>query len=293
MTRHVAVIVVALMLTPAVLHAQDATLTVTVPSADVHKGPSTVTPVIGHVSSGTALQVLRNLGSWVRVPWPNAPDGVGYVHVTMGRLSAAVPEPSAIPARSTSAPRPDAASPAQASTAPHDRPAETRVGVQGAQGVTTTISHVIGVGGLVQSARGFGAAGRVWHKDRLGLDFRVTRNAITSDAAAGRVTSVEFKPRVVFALFNHVSDYVWIRPYVGSGVTFSHQTLSVSPAAPSGSTSDNRVGVRVLGGGEFTFATVTRLGLSAELGYRTSVTSFPGFEQDRLSLAIAGHWYIK
>ena len=67
MIRFVAAIAVALALTPAVLHAQDATLTVTIASADVHKGPSIVTPVIGHVSSGTAVTVLRNLGSWVRV----------------------------------------------------------------------------------------------------------------------------------------------------------------------------------------------------------------------------------
>ena len=75
MTGRVAAIVLALTLTPAVLHAQGATLTITVASAEVHKGPSTVTPVIGHVSRGAALPVSRNLGSWIRVPWPGAPDG--------------------------------------------------------------------------------------------------------------------------------------------------------------------------------------------------------------------------
>ena len=94
MTRRTAVIVLALTLTPAVLHAQDATLTVTAAAADVHKGPSNVTPVVGHVSRGAALPVSRNLGSWA-VPWPSAPDGVGYVHVTMGRPSATAPQPSA------------------------------------------------------------------------------------------------------------------------------------------------------------------------------------------------------
>jgi hypothetical protein len=295
MTRCAAAIVVALTLTPAVVHAQDATLTVTVPSADVHKGPSTVTPVIGHVSRGAALPVSRNLGSWIRIPWPSAPDGVGYVHVTMGRLSDA-PAPSAMPSRptSTSAPKPEAASTAApAATPPRTRtPGETRVGVQGAQG-TTTISHVIGVGGLVQSARGFGASGRAWHDDRLGLELRLTRNAMTSDAAPGRMTSVEFEPRFVYALFDHVSDYVWIRPYVGSGLTFGHSTLTVSLPAAAGTASANTVGLRVFGGGEVTFATVTRFGLSAELGYRSSSTPFPGFEADRVSLAIAGHWYIK
>jgi opacity protein-like surface antigen len=294
MTRRAAVIVLALTLIPAVLHAQDAVLTVTVPSADVHKGPSTVTPVIGHVSRGAALPVSRNLGSWVRIPWPSAPDGMGYLHVTMGRLSAGGTEPSATPTRSTSAstPKSEAGStPPPVSTPPRARtPSEPRVGVQGAQGVTT-ITHVVGVGGVIQS-RGFGATGRAWHGDRLGFEFRFTRNSMTSDAAT-RVTSVELEPRVVYALFDHVSDYVWVRPYVGSGLTFSHRTLTVSSPATIDTASNNRVGLRVFGGGELTFASVTRFGLSAELGYRPSSTPFPGFETDRLGLSIAGHWYIK
>lgn len=293
MTRRTTVIVLALTLMPAVLYAQDATLTVTVPSADVHKGPGIGTPVIGHVSRGAALPIVRNLGSWVRIPWPGAADGVGYVHVTMGRLSETAPAPSATPTRSASASMPrsqEASTPA--ATPPRPRtPGEPRVGVQGAQGVTS-ISHVAGVGGVIQP-RGFGATGRAWHGDRVGLEFRLTRNTMTSDAAAGRMTSVEFEPRVVYALFDHVSDYVWIRPYVGSGLTFSHRTLTVTSPATIANASDNRLGVRVFGGGELTFASVTRFGLSAELGYRPSSTPFPGFETDRLGLSIAGHWYIK
>lgn len=294
MTRRTTVIVLALTLMPAVLYAQDATLTVTVPAADVHKGPGIATPVIGHVSRGAALPIVRNLGSWVRIPWPDAADGVGYVHVTMGRLSDTAPAPSATPTRSASAPMPRSAeastpvaTPPRART-PGDPP---RVGVQGAQGVTT-ISHIVGVGGVVQP-RGFGATGRAWRGDRVGVEFRVTRNTMTSDAAAGRMTSVEFEPRVVYALFDHVSDYVWIRPYVGSGVTFSHRTLTVASPAAIGTASDNRMGVRVFGGGELTFASVTRFGLSAEFGYRSSSTPFAGFETDHLGLSIAGHWYIK
>jgi hypothetical protein len=294
MTRRAAALVLALTFTPAVLYAQDATLTVTVPSADVHKGPSTVTPVIGHVSRGAALPVSRNLGSWIRIPWPSAPEGVGYMHVTMGRLSGTGPEPSATATRSTSAsaPRSEAAStPAPVPTPPRARTPGERVGVQGAQGVTT-LSHVIGIGGVIHS-RGFGATGRAWHDDRLGVEFRLTRSAMTSATAAGRMTSVELEPRVVYALFDHVSDYVWVRPYVGSGLIFSHRTLTVSSPGPIDAASDNRVGFRVFGGGELTFASVTRFGLSAELGYRSPSIPFPGFEADRLGLSIAGHWYIR
>ena len=58
-------------------------------------------------------------------------------------------------------------------------------------------------------------------------------------------------------------------------------------------TSDNGVGVRVFGGSELTFASVTRFGLSVELGYRRLPIAFPGFEADRLGVSIAGHWYFK
>jgi hypothetical protein len=303
MMRRVAATAFVLALTPALVSAQRAqepVFTVTAQSAEVHKGPSTVTPVIGHVARGAALPVGRNLGSWVRITWPSAPDGVGYVHVTMGRLTGVPTEPSAAPSRSTSmsttrpadAPTrmPASPSPQTGRTSP-----EPRVGVQGPQGVTT-ISHVVGVGGLVQSAKGFGATGRAWRTDRVGVELRVTRNAMTSDTAAGRMTSLEFEPRVAFALFDHVSDYVWVRPYVGSGVSFGHHTLKVTlpEGGPEAQTaSSNHVGLRLFGGSELTFAGATRFGLSAEAGYRPSSTPFPGFETDRFTLSIAGHWYIK
>jgi len=287
-------IVFALMLTPAAVHAQDGTFTVAAASADVHKGPSIVTPVIGHVARGAALPVSRNLGSWVRIAWPGAPDGVGYLHVTTGRLSGSAPQPSAIPASSpVSSPRAAPTStPAPVSSAPPPArtPGKTSVGVQGAHGVTS-ISHVIGVGALVQSARSFGATGRAWRGDRFGLDFRMTR-ATTNRDAAGRMTTLEFEPRFVYGLFDRVGDYVWIRPYVGSGVIFGHHTLTdVSPATTAATESGLRLGV--FGGGELTFASATPFGLSVEVGYRPSSTPFPGFETDRVRLSIAGHWYVK
>ena len=88
MFRRAAAVVLALTLNPALLRAQDTVLTVTVPSADVYKGPSNVTPVIGHVPRGTVLNVSRNLGGWVKIAWPDAQDGLGYVRASMGRVGA-------------------------------------------------------------------------------------------------------------------------------------------------------------------------------------------------------------
>ena len=47
------------------------------------------------------------------------------------------------------------------------------------------------------------------------------------------------------------------------------------------------------GGAEFTFASMPRFGVSTDVGYRRSDATFEGFSTDRLSLAVAGHWYIR
>ena len=290
MVRRIAAVVLALTLSPTLVRAQDAALTVTVQSADVHKGPSTVTPVIGHVSRGTVLPVSRNLGSWVKVAWPDAPEGVAYVHVTMGRVG---PYNGVAPAANMS-PRTSSA-PASATSAPAPTmttsPPVSRTAVSGEIG-DTPITHFFGVGGLVGSRHSFGATARAWRSDHLGIQLAVARDTMTSDVAAGRVTSIRLEPGVVYALFDHVSDYFWVRPYVGSVLSFRHQTLKVlAPAAMEAS--DNGVGFRVFGGSELTFAGAPRFGLSAELGYRRFPTVFPEFEPNRLSVSIAGHWYIK
>jgi hypothetical protein len=94
-------------------------------------------------------------------------------------------------------------------------------------------------------------------------------------------------------VLDHVSDYVWFRPYVGSGLNVSHHVLKDSSPAASETGSANKVSVRVFGGSELTFAGATRFGLSAELGYRSSSTPFAGYDARRVSLSIAGHWYLK
>lgn len=290
MIRRAMAIIIALTLNPVLLRAQDTVFTVSVPSADVYKGPSNVTPVIGHVSRGTVLPVSRNLGTWVKVPWPGAPDGVGYVHVTMGRVGppkAEAPSTNMSP-RASTAPAPATTTippPTRTSMAEHVAPRR--------QLYVTPASHIFGVGGLAGSVSSFGATARAWRNNRLGIQFGFTRDAMTSDVAAGRVTSMQFEPGVVYALFDRVSDYVWIRPYVGSVVSLRHQTLSVSAPVALESASDNGVGFRVFGGSELTFASVPRFGLSADLGYRRFPARFPGFEANPLSVSIAGHWYIK
>jgi hypothetical protein len=297
MTRRVAAVVVALIVFPAVLYAQDTVLTVTVQSADVYKSPSTAAPVVGHASRGAALPVERNLGSWVQVPWSAAPDGVGYVHMTMGRLN---PRTGETPAASTPSRAPSTSASASASapptaSAPAPVPLTTtpRTSTGVPQGQRTTISHIVGVGGMVGTMSSFGATARWWRKNHLGFQVGVTRDSMSNDTSNDHVKSTQIEPGVVYALFDRVRDYVWVRPYVGSALSFRHATMSTPVPDPNQPTSDNGVGFRVFGGGELTFATATQFGLSAEVGYRRLPTPFPGFEPDRMSVALVGHWYIK
>ena len=143
MLRRATAVVFMLILTPALVRAQETMLRVSVPSADVHKGPSVVTPVIGQAARGTALPVSQNLGSWVKVPWPAAPDGVGYVHVTMGQFVSATGQPvTAMSSRSSTS----AAAGTRFPQMPPRAPAGTQVtpGDQGASCGRVTSSGLAG-----------------------------------------------------------------------------------------------------------------------------------------------------
>jgi hypothetical protein len=208
----------------------------------------------------------------------------------MGRLASsngAAPVASAAPRTPTDR---EAATPAMPQPVARRVPRDQVAVIDQSTGMP--ISHIFGVGGRVGSPRNVGATTRVWRNDRVGLQFSVTRDARTSGVAAGRVTSMELEPGAVYALFDHVSEYVWIRPYIGSGLSFHRQSLQES-SRDLVQGRDNGFGFRVFAGSELTFASVQRFGLSVEFGYRRVPTPFPGFAPDKLSASLAGHWYIK
>jgi hypothetical protein len=286
MIRRIAAVALALILNPAFLHAQETVFTVTVPTASVYKGPSNVTPVIGRVTSGTELNVSRNLGGWVKVAWPGGEDGIGYVRASMGRLGGAEESASA----TNVSPRP---SPAATTSAPAARTSAGQQIPSRGQPRVREISHIFGIGASLVPMSGVGATARAWHKNHLGIQVGFMRDAMTSDVAAGRVTSMQFEPGVEYAPFDRVSDYLWFRPYMGSAVSFVHQTLSIASPLARPPVSDSGLGFRVYGGGELTFASMPQFGVSADVGYRDWPAPFAGFKADPLSVSIAGHWYIK
>jgi hypothetical protein len=116
MIRHAAATVVALCLSTSPLYAQNTVkLTVSEASANVHKSPSTGSPVIGKAPKGTALVVTREVGDWVKVSWPSAADGAGYVRANAGTIARGDAAPA--PAVAKAAPKP-AAAPAKAGAKP-------------------------------------------------------------------------------------------------------------------------------------------------------------------------------
>jgi hypothetical protein len=294
MTRLAAAVGVALCVSQATLHAQDPVFTVQAVSADVYKAPSTGSPVIGQAPRGTALPVTRELGSWVRVSWPRAEDGVGYVHVSTGTLrndttsdmsrqatAARSPQPMAEPALpSASAIRGPAATPPQR--------VPTRVQYLQAPG------HLVGFGGRVGPSNvGFGASARAWSHDRFGVQFDVSRAAVAGLAPTERVTSMQFEPGVLYTLADHVADDIWVRPYAGSGLTIGRRSLSSTIPGAASLASESHVGVQAFGGTELTFPSVPRFAVSVDVAYRWGTMEFAGIDLGKVGLSVAGRWYVK
>jgi hypothetical protein len=157
----------------------------------------------------------------------------------------------------------------------------------------TPAIHQLGVGALAGvSSSGVGGSARGWRRNRFGGQFTLTRSTTTSSVTPEEMRSLQFAPSVLYALPDRITDYLWLRPYLGSGVQFNHSTLrSATPGLESASS--NKVGFQAFGGGEFTFAAVPQLALSADLTYRSIETPFAGFEPNRFGFAIAAHWYLK
>lgn len=289
MIRTIAAIAVAISLSSVPLHAQSAKLTVSVGSASVYKSPSVASPVIGHVARGEALEVTREVGDWVKVSWPGAADGVGYVRTNMGSIARGATTTAAAAPRPVAQPAAPAATPAVRA---EQQPLPRGSAPTPARAVLVAPTHTVGLGARLGGATmGVGASMRGWSERRLGGQFDLSHYSITSPTEAGRMSATQVAPSVLFAMNDHVGDFVWARPYVGAGLEWTHATLSV--LAPEFSDSANTLGVRVFAGGEFTFSSAPQFGLSVDLGYYHMPAPFVGFDAKGIGAAVAGHWYMK
>jgi opacity protein-like surface antigen len=302
-TRAVA-LAVALCLGPAWVGAQTVEIRVTTPSANVYKTPSTGSLVIGSVPRGTVLVVTRELGSWVKVPWPEAQEGFGYVHVSMGSIVRRNPAQDGNHPAAAAAPRPAPAEPVAATPAPTGQVWRTSQGEEVKllndqrssqhSSYITPPTHIVGLGGRMgSSVAGYGASARAWSHDRVGVQLEVSRIVLTSAATPSRLTSMQFSPSVLYSLPDHVTDFVWMRPYLGAGAGLGQQTLSFTTSYVDASLSHKSLGLQTFGGSEMTFAAIPRFALSADLGYRWSQQPFAGFDLSGVSVSVSGHWYFK
>ena len=212
MTRHVAAVVAMLTLSPAWVHAQNPRFTVSTPSAEVHRSPSTGSPVIGKAPRGSAFDVTRELGSWVRIEWPEAEDGNGYLHVTWGTIDRGAAPVAIRVAATTPAPPSSSVSAEQ----------QTGVRPNAIPSTPSLPSHIVGVGARIGSSA-FGVAGsvRAWSRGRLGLQVEVARSSTTDTFALQRATSMAFTPSIVFALPDQVVPCAEVEEPVCSGATIS------------------------------------------------------------------------
>ena len=295
MIRHIAAAVVVVGLASSSLYAQSVVFTVNTASAAVHAGPSTATPVVGAARRGAVLEVRRELGSWVRVPWPTAKDGVGYVHVSSGSITRATSNQSARPGTNVTTVTNGtngtaAAVPPTAADVQRTRP----VAPSAAPVYITKNTHSLGMGGRMGGQTfGVAASARMWRTNRLGAQLDLSRYEMTDVTGTERVTSVQFEPSVLYALRDRVADDYWLRPYVGAGANFGRHSLTIDTLGPANSVSEDRSGLQAFGGGEMAFAAMPQFALSADVGYHWSRAPFAGHDFNGLGFAVSGHWYVK
>jgi hypothetical protein len=292
--RHASVIAMVLGLIPALAAAQSTDFTVRVQSAAVRKSPSTGSPIVGQAPRGAVLEVTRDIGSWVKVTWPEAPDGIGYVHQSMGKIAERATREERLAATFASLPPPE----------PTDMPFLTADQPAASIDMSTTRTiyippptHVFGVGGQMTGASGatpgFGFTSRLWSRRRLGVQLDLSQTTITSTLSPERLRSTQFAPSVIYSLRDYVSGSLWLRPYFGGGGALTRSKLTSGTPEVSAALSESLFGFRGFGGAEFTIPNMPRFAISADLGYQWSQQPFAGFDLGGVGFALNGHWYVK
>ena len=120
----------------------------------------------------------------------------------------------------------------------------------------------------------------------------MSRYSYDSADLLSRASSTDIAPSVLFALNDRVTDYLWLRPYVGVAAHIGHSSRTDLIFTDVTETA-NTVGARVFFGGEMSFSSMPQFALSADVGYYKLPEPFLGFEPGGMGLSISGHWYVK
>lgn len=271
---------------PAVSPAAEMTVKAT--PADVYKSPTVASAVIGKAPAGTVLEIRRNLGSWVEVPWEDADSGIAFLHINTGTIAARVTPSASGTAQDAAAQiaAVAAAATAAANGAPNARGVSTGA-TRSASRLDNYValpSHRIGIGATLNrvdaSMPAFGATARTWWNSGLGLQFNLSRPRL--ETADGRtLTSTQFAPSVLYALPDAVTNFMWLRPYAGAGPRIYQANL------------ETHLGYEAIGGAETTLAAMPQFAISADFGYRWSRPTIDGFEPRQVGFSVLAHWYVK
>ena len=288
MIRRASAVAIALVLNVTPLFGQSTgavqtELTVKAKTADVHKYPSVASPVIGTARTGMVLDVTRNLGSWVEVPWPNTEAGVAFLHVNTGTIARRSASTAPTEARAAIAQIRDVEAACMAAGDPGVR-------AQGAPSRATSSDRAtyvslpprrIGIGpALNSSTMRFGVTARTWFDNRLGVQFYASRPQIES-ADGQSIPATQIAPSILYSLPDGVTNSVWFRPYVGGGPRLYRANLETG------------LGYEAFGGAEATLASMPQFAISADVGYRWSRPSLSGFQPRQIGFSLSGHWYVK
>jgi opacity protein-like surface antigen len=292
----VVAIIIVLVSSPAAAQvpapSADMSLTVSVPTAAVRKGPSVASPLVGEARRGAVLEVTRDIGAWVKVTWPDAPDGVGYVHQSMGTLSNRPTREQRIAEAVASIPPPELPATTSATDASAQVPLTNDMLMRTVYVPPPTL--LVGFGGqLAAKTPAFGFSSRLWSRSRLGVQIDLSRSKLTNDLSADRVRSTEFVPSVIYSMPDYVSESFWLRPYVGGGVAMIRSKLYGGVPEVAVSESANKFGYRAFGGAEVTVPGVPRLAVSVDFGYQWAEKMFDSFDPAGPRFSLSGHWYVR
>jgi opacity protein-like surface antigen len=138
---------------------------------------------------------------------------------------------------------------------------------------------------------GFGVSGRATIHDRFGVQLQASRYSPSTVVGQPHLTSFQLAPSFLYALPDKLTDYIWMRPYVGAGMIAYRSTVSVGAPATE-SVKDSRWGRQLFGGVELAIASLPRFGLSVDYGYRWS-DALNEFDFGGPALSMSGHWYVK
>jgi hypothetical protein len=290
MGRFAAAVITILLMGTSPLYAQDPLFVVTTTSADVHKAPSTGSAVIGKAPRGKSLVVVRELGSWVSVSWPDGDNGVGYLHVGWGTISRGTDAQAAAAKGTTRTALAGPVSPSDSSIAVQVVQAPNPTGA--ARPAPSLPSHVIGLGGRIGTrALGFAATGRAWTHGPLGVQVEFGQTTYTNTFTTAQVRSLQFAPSVIYSPSNVVTNAIWVRPYIGGGINIYRSTLRNTLVGAD--MVDSGLGSQLFGGGEFTWANLPQLAVSADLRQLWAPTPFTGFDAGGFGLSMSAHWYVR